>query len=315
MYSKAVLIDFKRDDIDEKYFSRVNKLFKITEFISRDDSALTSKIKDAEAIFAKISTKINKEIMDAAPQLKYIGVLSTAYDAIDAKYARSKGVDVCNLGGYSTEAVSEFFFAVLLEHLRDLERAKNQARKEDYSFDKFMGTELQGKTLGVVGAGKIGSRIATIGAGFGMKVVYFARKDKPEIEKLGAKRMELNDVLSQSDVVDIALSLNESTKGIISKDKLNIVKKGCIVISLAPPDLIDSDAIMEKAGKGDLTFIFDHSDDIETSLAKRFLNTKNCIVYPPTAFRTGEANTSRWETFVSNIEQFAKNNPQNVVNS
>ena len=71
---------------------------------------------------------------------------------------------------------------------------------------------------------------------------------------------------------------------------------------------------MEKAGKGEATFIFDHSDDIDPSLAKRFLATPNCIVYPPVAFRTNEANTARWETFTSNIEKFAQNAPQNVVN-
>jgi phosphoglycerate dehydrogenase-like enzyme len=93
-----------------------------------------------------------------------------------------------------------------------------------------------------------------------------------------------------------------------------LLKKGCIFISLAPPPLIDQEAMMKKAGKGDITFIFDHSDDISADLAKRFLETKSCIVYPPTAFRTEEANTARWETFVSNIEGFAKNSPQNVVN-
>ncbi|MEK7071846.1 MAG: NAD(P)-dependent oxidoreductase [Patescibacteria group bacterium] len=94
--------------------------------------------------------------------LKYIGVLSTAFDAIDVKYARLKNVTVCNLGGYSTEAVAEFFFAVIFERIRDLEMAKQQARNEDYSFNKFMGAELKDRTLGVIGAGKIGSRILSL---------------------------------------------------------------------------------------------------------------------------------------------------------
>jgi len=100
----------------------------------------------------------------------------------------------------------------------------------------------------------------------------------------------------------------------INRNKINLLKKGSVFINLAPPDLIDQEAVMERAGKGEIIFIFDHSDDIEPSLAKRFLETKNCVVYPPVAFRTEEANTARWETFVSNIEQFVKGNPQNVVN-
>jgi glycerate dehydrogenase len=306
MFSKALFVDFKEGDIESKYFDRIKKLFKSTEFILRDSPKLTDSLKDTDAI--------DKEVIDAAPNLKFVGVLSTAFDAIDAKYARQKGVAVCNLGGYSTEAVSEFFFASLFEQVRELERAKQQARKEDYSFDKFMGLELKDRVLGVVGAGKIGSRIAEIGLGIGMKVIYFARSNKSELDKRGAERKELDEVLSQSDFVSLNLALNKETEGMISKEKINLLKKSCIFISLAPPPLIDQEAMIEKAGKGDITFILDHSDDISADLAKRFLGTKNCIVYPPTAFRTEEANTARWETFVSNIEGFAKNSPQNVVN-
>lgn len=314
MYSKALFIDFKPDDIEKRYFERISPLFKTTEFVGLEDSGLLQKISDTEVIFAKISTKIDKKLIDAAPKLKYIGVLSTAFDAIDAKYATSKGITVCNLGGYSTEAVAEFFLAALFEHARDLEKAKLQARDEDYSFSKFMGVELKGKTLGVVGAGKIGSRVAEMGLGLGMKVIYFSRKNKSAIDKLGASKKELDEVLSESDFVSLNLVLNKETEAIISKEKIGLLKKGCVFINLAPPKLIDQEAMMQKASAGDITFIFDHSDDIDIALAKRFLATKGCIVYPPVAFRTEEANTARWETFVSNIEQFSKGLPQNKVN-
>jgi glycerate dehydrogenase len=314
MFSKALFIDFKENDIEAKYFSRIKNLFQFCEFISGDDPKLKTSLKDTEIIFARIFTKIDKEVIDAAPNLKYIGVLSTAFNAVDANYARQKNIPVCNLGGYSTEAVSEFFFATLFEQVRELERAKQQARNEDYSFDKFLGWELRNRTLGVVGAGKIGSRTAEIGLGIGLKVIYYDRNNKPDLDKRGAVQTDLNSVLSQSDFVSLNLALNTETEGIISKDKISLLKKNCIFISLSPPPLIDQEAIMEKAGKGDITFIFDHSDDISPELAKKFLGTKNCLVYPPTAFRTEEANTARWETFVSNIENFANNSPQNVVN-
>lgn len=314
MFLKALFIDFKENDIEPKLFDKIKKLFKTYEFILRDDSKLTNCLKDTDVIFAKIFTKIDKEIIDIAPNLKYIGVLSTAFDAVDAKYARQKNISVCNLGGYSTGAVSEFFFATLFEQIRELERAKQQARQEDYSLDTFMGVELKDRTLGIIGAGKIGSRIAEIGLGIGMRVIYFSRSNKPALDERRAKRGELNEVLSQSDFVSLNLSLNKETEKIISKEKIDLLKIGCVFISLSPPPLIDQEAMMQKAGKGDVTFIFDHSDDLSVELAKRFLGTKNCIVYPPIAFRTKESNTARWETFVSNIEKFAQNKPQNVVN-
>ncbi len=311
MFSKAIFVDFKKDGIDKSYFERINRLFKKVEFIKPDDPSLYTKLRDVEVVFVQIFTKVDKQFIDAAPKLKYVGVQSTAYDA---KYARSKHIVVCNLGGYSTEAVAEFFFAILLESGRELEKVKQQAKKADFSFNKFMGLELKGKTLGLLGAGRIGSRMAEIGLGFGMKVIYFSRTKKPKIEKLGAKKRQLDDVLAQADIVSMIMSLNKETKGIMSKKKISLLKPGAVLISLAPPSLIDQEAIIEAANKGKVTFMFDHSDDISASLAKRFLKTKNCIVYPPTAFRTHEANTARIETFVSNIEQFAKNKPQNVVN-
>lgn len=311
---KALLIDFDEGEIESKYLDRITALFKSHQFISHDDPELSAALKNVDVILVKISTKIDKEIIDNAPDLRYIGVLSTAFDAIDAKYARSKNIKVCNLGGYSTEAVAEFFFAALLEQSRELEKAKQQARQEDYSFDKFLGMELKDKTLGVIGAGKIGSRITEIGIGLGMKVIYFSRVNKPEIEKLGAIKKELDEVLTQADFISLNLALNKETEGIISREKINLLKESCIFVSLAPPPLIDQEAIMEKAGQEDIIFIFDHSDDIDAALAKRFLDTKNCIVYPPVAFRTVEANTAGWETFVSNIENFVADNSQNVVN-
>lgn len=314
MFNKALLIDFKSDGIEKKYFDRIKDLFKITKFISRDDSILNQELKDTDAIFCQISTKINKELIDFSPNLKYVGVCSTAFDAIDAVYAKSKNITVCNLGGYSTEAVAEFFFAALFEQLRELEKGKIQAQQEDYSFNKFMGIDLKGKTLGVIGAGKIGSRVVEIGLGIGMKVIYFSRKNKPNIEKLGAVKKELDEVLKVSDFISLNLLLNKETETIISKEKIDLLKKDCVFISLAPPKLIDQEAMMEKASKGNIVFIFDHSDDIDKALAKKFLNTKNCIVYPPIAFRTDGANTARWETFVGNFEQFAKGTPQNKVN-
>ncbi len=314
MYSKALFIDFQKEGLPENYFRRISNLFNTTKFINSGDKKLLSELKDTEVVFAKISTKIDKQFIDAAPKLKYIGVFSTAFDAIDAKYARSKGITVCNLGGYSTEAVAEFAIAVLFEHVRELERAKIQARKMDFSFANFMGKDLRGRTLGVVGAGRIGARIAEMGLGIGMKVVYFSREAKPLIEKLGAEKESLDTLLSQSNFIALSLALNKETEGIINKERVDSLQKGAVLINVAPPKLVDSEAVLERANKGEITFIFDHSDDIDLSLAKRFLKSKNCIVYPPVAFRTEEANINRLETFASNIESFSKRKPQNAVN-
>lgn len=314
MMSKAIFIDHKDGELDSKIFNRIRRCFSSVDFVMSDDPKKLQKIKDVDALFVKIFTKIDKTMIDAAPKLKFINVCSTAFDAIDAKYARSKGITVCNLGAYSAEAVAEFFFAALLEHGRDLEKAKMQAKKEDFSFDKFMGMELKGKTLGVIGAGTIGGRIAEIGNGFGMNILYVTKSRKPKLDRFGAKKTTIETIAKRSDVIFINLVLNKETKGIVSDKIIAMMKKGCVIINLAPPLLIDQEAIMKRADKGEIVFIFDHSDDIDPALAKRFLKTKNVIVYPPVAFRTTVANFNRWDMFAGNIEKFVAGKPQNVVN-
>ncbi|HAM96498.1 TPA: hypothetical protein DCP76_01715 [Patescibacteria group bacterium] len=314
MLNKALFLDFKEGDIEQKYFDRLTKLFNTYELSSKDNPKFFDSLKDTDVILAKMGAVVDREIIDAAPNLKFITIPSTGFSSIDISHAREKNITVSNIGGYSTESVAEFFFAVLFAQVRELEKAREQVKNEDYSYDKFMGTDLCGKTLGVVGAGRIGSRIIEIGLGLGMKVIYSSRSNKPELDAKGAVKKELVEVLSQSDVVTLRLALNSETQGMISKEKIALLKKGCIFVSLVPPQIVDQEAVMERAKNGDITFIFDHSDDIDSALAKRFLDTPNCIVYPPVAFKTFEANMTKWETFISNIEMFEKGTPQNVVN-
>jgi len=314
MLNKALFLDFKEGDIEQKYFDRLTKLFNTYELSSKDNPKFFDSLKDTDVILAKMGAVVDREIIDATPNLKFITIPSTGFSSIDIAHAREKNITVSNIGGYSTESVAEFFFAVLFAQVRELERARQQATNEDYSYDKFMGTDLCGKTLGVVGAGRIGSRIIEIGLGLGMNVIYSSRSSKSELDTKGAVKKELDEVLSQSDVVTLGLALNSETEGMISKEKIALLKKGCIFVSLVPPQIVDQEAVMERAKIGDITFIFDHSDDIDSALAKRFLDTPNCIVYPPIAFKTFEANMTKWETFISNIEMFEKGTPQNVVN-
>ncbi|MFA5967126.1 MAG: NAD(P)-dependent oxidoreductase [Patescibacteria group bacterium] len=314
MFSKALFVDFNQADVPALVLDRLKQLVSAYEFVSSDELKNPGVLATADIIFCRIFTKIDKSTIDAAPNLKYIGVLATSFDKIDIEYTKQKGIVVCNLGGYSTEAVAEFVFAILFEHIRDLERAKQQARSGDYSFDKFMGGELKGKTLGVIGAGRIGSRVAEIGLGIGMKVIYFDRNDKPAINQLGAVRKELDEVLVQSDVISLNLALNDQTERIITRDKINLLKPGCILVNTAPSKLTDMEAIVDMAEKGEIVCILDHSDSMDAESAEALLKTPNVVVYPPIGFRTKEADVARWEAFISNVEQFAAGHPQNVVN-
>ena len=314
MPAKAVLINIDREMIPPDYFARLQKLFTQIEFTKHNDANLLTLIADAEALFTLIENKTNKTLIDAAAKLKYIGLLGTAFDGVDLAYARSKGITVCNLGGYSTEGVSEFFFAALFEYARGLAKAQQQVAAGNLLPDSFKGFELKGKTLGIIGAGRIGSRTAEIGLGIGMNVIYFDRHDKPELNKQGATRKSLDEVLAQSDALSLNLALNTETEGILNKEKVGLIKTGCIFINLSPRRLIDQDAVLERAKAGTMTFIPYLSYDAKPEQLQKFVGIPNCVVYPPIMVRTKETQALRWETFVSNIENFINGTPKNVVN-
>lgn len=314
MTQKAILIDIDRAMIPDEYFARLEKIFPKIQLAKHNDPLLTSLLADAEALFTLIENKTDKKIIDAAPKLKYIGLLGTAFDGVDLAYARSKNITVCNLGGYSTEGVSEFFFAALFEHARGIVKAQQNVLAGNLSPDSFKGFELKGKTLGVIGAGRIGSRTAEIGLGVGMDVIYFDRTNKPTLDKLGAVRKSLEEVLAQSDCLSLNLALNAETEGILSKEKISLIKTGCVFINLSPRRLIDQDAVLERAKAGTMTFIPYLSYDTKPEQLQKFFGITNCVVYPPIMVRTKETQALRWETFVSNIENFIKGAPKNIVN-
>ncbi|MEK7615632.1 MAG: 2-hydroxyacid dehydrogenase [Patescibacteria group bacterium] len=299
----ALLVDIIIE-IPKPYLDRITRRFSIQR-VKSDSPDFNKALAGADAIFCNISTKVSKKVIDAAPKLKYIGTLSTAYDGVDAAYAHKKGIVVCNLGGYSTEAVAEWTIAVLFEHMRELERAKVQARTGDYSFASFVGTELAGKTLGVVGTGKIGSRVAEIGHGIGMKVLYFSRH---------RKNASLEKLLKASDVISLNVIQNESTDGMIGKKQIGLMKQGVIFINTAGSRPIDWNAMRSVVKSGKVHLLFHNAHGLDPAIIKELSPLKNVEFYPGIAFRTKESMQNMFETFTSNIEQFLKGKPQNVVN-
>lgn len=268
---------------------------------------------DVDCLFSKFNP-VSKEDIDNLPNLKYIGVLATGYGKVDTNYAKSKGIIVTNVPDYSTESVAELVFAVILEHLRDLGRAKEKVRDGDYSGSGFAATEIRDKTFGVLGLGRIGQRVAEIAQGFGANVIYWSKNRKKETENKGIKYEEIDTLLSKSDFLSLHLALNKETERFLNKDRLEKAKKGATIINTAPMELVDLIALENRLKNGDMTFILDHSDDMKEEDVKRLLQYKNSIIYPPIGYISEEAKLTKQEIFVSNIENFLKGSPINVMN-
>lgn len=312
-FKKILMLGYSGDDLDKDFWNKIGQLCEKRVLIAVNSPEL-SKHLDADALVVKFAEVVDKNLIDKMPNLGYIGTLATAFGRIDTRYAASKNIPVCNIPGYSTIAVAEFAFGVILEHIREVERGKRQAREGNYSEAGFRAYEIQGKTFGVIGLGAIGSRIAEIALGFGADVIYWSRSRKKGYEEKDIRYMGGDEVLKDSDFVSINLALTNETKNFINKERMKKIKKGAVVVNLAQMDLVDINALEERLKKGDITFIYDHSDELSKEENERLAKYKNCIVYPPIAYITREARARKQEIFFKNLKGFLEGKIQNQVN-
>ena len=309
-YSKVLLLGISDDSIDKEYWDKLNTLADQVVFIDKDDSSLMQQLADTECLLVNFGVTVSKEMINAAPNLKYIGVLATGFDKIDIEYATSKNIPVCNLAGYSTESVAEFTIAAILENIRGLEIGKQRGRAKNYSEMGIKATELKDSTFGVIGLGSIGNRVAELATGFGAQVSYWSRSPKD----VPFTYQELDELIAQSDFLSLNPALTAETEHLLSAERIKSLKSGAVIINTCPMELVDIDALAGRLGEGDITFILDHSDEMAAEDLAKLAPYENCIVYPPIAYITDGARRNKGEIFTSNIAAALEGNPQNKVN-
>jgi lactate dehydrogenase-like 2-hydroxyacid dehydrogenase len=308
-FKKAVLVEIEDYSLDKDYWSKLDKVIESRVSVSRKDPNFLKTVADADCLLVGFQIDIGKDVIDAMPSLKYIGVLATAYGTIDFAYAASKNIPVCNLAGYSTEAVAEFTITMILWQIRQLDEGINRARKGNYGFDGMSARELKNSEFGVIGLGSIGNRVAELAAGFGANVSYWSRHKKEN----SFKYKELDDLLKTSDYISVNVAETPETTNLLNKDNLSLIKSGAILINTVPPPVINTDDLAIRLAKGDITYIFDHADEMtKEDLAKLNAN-KNCITLGSIGFITAEARKNKQEIFIGNIKAFLEGSPQNAV--
>ena len=315
-FQKILLLGFNESNLGEGEWKRIDKLGKVKVLLAKDSPEIPVHLANADCLLVKLGATVDKAMMDKAQSLKYIGMFGTGYGRIDAKYAASKGIAVCNIAGYSTEGVAELAFALILEYLREVSRAKTQAQAGDYSESSFTkGTELLGKTFGIIGLGRIGSRIGEIASnGFNANVVYWSRNRKKKYEKTGFRYKTVTDLLKESDFISLNLAYVPETKSFLNSDRIKSIKPGAVLISLSQNELIDLSAIEQRLAKKDITFIMDHSDELTADQARELAKYENCLMYPPIGYVTLEATKAKLKMFVDNLENYLSGKPSNKVN-
>ena len=275
-----------------------------------DTETLIERGKDAD-IIAVSNLPLNADVIDGCKNLKMLSVAFTGVDHIALDACRRNGVLVSNCAGYSTAAVADLVFGLLISLYRNIPACNEVVRREGTK-DGLVGFELEGKKFGVVGTGAIGLRVAAIAQAFGCEVLAYSRtkKDVP-----GITYTDLNTLLSQCDIVSLHTPLNDSTRGLIGKEQLALMKKNAVLINTARGPVVDSQALAEALNEERIAGACIDVFETEPPIKKEhpLLNAKHVIATPHAAFATKEALVKRAVIVFDNITAWLNNAPQNVM--
>ena len=297
---------------------------KLGQFVCYDRTPIeevSTRIGDADAVLTN-KTPLSRATFDACPNLKYIGVLATGYNVVDVQAAREKNIAVTSIPTYGTSAVSQFVFALLLEichhvsHHADTVRQGRWSKSADFCYWDYPLIELHGKTLGIVGFGRIGQAVAAIAVAFGMHVLAFDEHIDRKLETEQIKYTDLDALLANSDVISLHAPLFDSTKGMINSDSIAKMKDGVIVINTSRGPLVVEEDMAAALNSGK---VYSYAADVVSvepiSPGNPLLQAKNCLVTPHIAWAPKEARTRLMAIAVDNLAAFAQGNPVNVVNA
>lgn len=247
-------------------------------------------IKDYDCLVVRSATKVTSEIIEAADKLKMIGRAGVGLDNVDLQAANKKGIIVMNTPAGNTISTAEHTMSLILSLSRNIPAADASMRKGEWERNKFMGVELYGKTLGLVGMGKIGSEVARRALAFGMTVIaYDPFLSKEVASQLGVALVELKNLLTRSDYISVHVPLTEETKNIISDKELALMKKGVRLINCARGGIIDEKALISAAKEGKLAGFALDVYEKEPPENKEFISLANCVLSPHLGASTTEA--------------------------
>lgn len=293
------------------------------EYIVYDRTApeeVVDRAKDADILLIN-KTPIDAEILKQLPKLKYVGLQSTGYNVIDCKAARELGITVSNIPAYSTTAVAQLVFAFILQ-ITNKVTLHSQAVKDgkwceckDFCFWLEKLTELDNKTIGIIGFGSIGHRVASIAEAFGMNVLIYTPHEKPIDDLKTAKFVDFDTLLSESDIITCHCPLTSQTENLIDKTALSKMKKSAILINTSRGPVIDEDALADALNSGDI--LAAGLDVLKTEPPKKdnkLLTAKNCFITPHIAWAGFETRQRLMDILVDNLRAFLDGKPQNVVN-
>lgn len=286
--------------------------FEVVTYADRneDPSVLKERAKDANILIVS-NIKIDEEIMKDCPHLEMICVAFTGFDLIDIEYCKANDIIVSNASGYATTGVVELVFGLIIDLYRHIKDGDKSVR-EGGTHNNLLGIEIEGKKFGIVGAGAIGKGVANVANAFNADV-YVYNRSKVEMENI--VQVDLEELFKTCDIISINLPLNESTRGIINKKLIGLMKEDAILINTARGPIVDNDALAQAlidhkiAGAG--IDVFDMEPPIPSDY--ELLKAPNTVFTPHVAYYTQEAMEKRFDVVINNVDAYIKGSPINKV--
>lgn len=317
--TKIVVLDGYTENPGDLSWSGLEALGELTVYDRTPAEMIVDRIGDADIVYTN-KTPITKETLDACPNIRFIGVLATGYNVVDYEYAKQKNILVANIPTYGTAAVAQFVFALLLEVCHHVGHHSDEVAKgrwssnPDFCFWDYPLVELAGKTMGIIGFGRIGQSTASIARAFGMNVLAFDEYPNDSGRAL-ATYVTLDELYAKSDVVSLHVPLFPSTNGMINSESIAKMKDGVIIVNTSRGPLVREDDIKaaleaDKVGWYATDVVSSEPIKAENVL----LSAKNCIITPHIAWAPKESRQRLMDIAVDNLAQFLRGNPINIVN-
>ncbi len=278
-----------------------------------DVEVLKERVKDAE-ILVIANMPLKDEVISVAKNLKMVSVAFTGVDHVDLNTCKEKGIKVSNAAGYSTSSVAELAYGLMISLLRNIVPL-DEVTRQGKTMEGYSQLDLSGKNLGVVGTGAIGSKVAEIGLAFGCNVFAYNRSEKDELKNLGVKYLPLDELLKNSDIVTIHLPDTEETEGLLSREKIELMKSTTLLINTARGPIVDNDALAEALKDGKIAGAGIDVFDMEPPIPKDYplLNAPNTVITPHIGFATKEAMVRRAYITFENIIKWEEGKQQNII--
>lgn len=313
---KLVVLDGYTLNPGDLSWQPLEKFGDLTVYDRTKPEQVVERIKDADIVILN-KVEMTREFLAEAKQLKYITILATGYDHVDLKAAKEMGIVVSNVPTYGTDSVAQFTMALILELAHQIGQYSEAVKagawieSEDWTFNLTSQMELMGKTLGIIGYGRIGQRVGALAQAFGMKVLTIKRTGR----NLDIPALSMDELLAQSDIVSLHCPLTPETEGIINQNSLKKMKPTALLINSSRGPLIVEEDLRNALNAGQIAGAAVDVVAREPMEEKHpFLEAENLLITPHIAWSSKEARNRIMETTQENISKFLEDHPINQVN-